>query len=115
MIGESFTKREVNKENLRVSSEVSQAPRESVFPAETSSAENIIGASDRATKEELVSALGLMVNRIGMPMTVLEEFEGDQTKIDTVNVLAGEYLAAVKALDVHQQQKTAEELRMMLG
>lgn len=113
---EQWGERKVNKENLRVAAEVRFIPAhasESVTGPVAS--EKIIGSSDQYTREELISALGLMAERVGIPEGALSELEGDEEATSRVNVLAGEYVAAVKALDLKKQNDLAKALQRILG
>ncbi len=106
----------VNKEALRVKAEVGFIPANTVEDASAQSArENTIGVSDQHSREELTSALGMILNRIGIPEAVLDEFADDQEMKDKLTVLSGEYLLAVKALDIKKQKEVAEQVRVLLG
>lgn len=105
-----------SKEHLRVGGEVFHVPGESaVEEIDASFSEEIIKGSDRGSQEELVSALHLMMNKNNVPVSALEELKGDEEKIDTVNMLANEYLVAVKELNIKRQGELAKSLVKLLG
>ncbi len=57
----------------------------------------------------------MMMNRLDLPLSVLGELEDDEKSKDRVNVLASEYVGAVKTLDVEKQKQLVQALGKILG
>ncbi len=113
---EKWGNKSVDKESLRVSGKIESAPMKISDVAENvSAAEKIIGASDSASREELMFALSQMMNIIGEPESVLDEIIEDEAKKNQANILAAEYNTAVVALDKAGKKQAAEKLRQLIG
>lgn len=107
---------EVNRENLGERAETGFILANTLEDASGPMAsEKIIGSSDQNTREELILALRMMVARVGIPEGALAELEGNEEAMNRVNVLAGKYVVAVKALDLKEQNRLAKELQRILG
>jgi|GEM_PF-3408155 len=112
---EEFTPKTVNKKALRIGTQIDHVSSSASTEEDGSLVESIIVGSNQATKEELASALSLLMNSISLPVTALAEIEGDQERISQVNTLAQEYFEAVKTLDTKKQHEIGKRLQVLFG
>lgn len=113
---ESFNPKKVDKENLRVGGKVEHFMQASEGAGdEPTYIEKIIEPSDRATKDELMGALKILMDKSGYPPNAIQELEGDQEQINTLNTLTAGFYEAMKKLDFKKQAEIVNSLKRLLG